>query len=322
MLKRISFILIFSLPSVLSAQKQDTIKPVLKRQWTLSSDYSEEVTVPVDTAFSLFHRLKLADKYSPFNAYSGNYGLPLYQINFFDRVTNPDMFLYSNYYPFMHLPDNPVFMNTQIPFSEMVFSYAGPTDRSDQTFRIRHSQNVNRLLNFGLIYDIVFSLGQYSYQRSDDKTFTLYSSYSGEKYKLYFAAGINNITSVENGGIRDPSQMSTADTRFLEVNLGGLNKAKSILKNRNVLIVQKYTVNKKPAVVPDSVNGKQAQRKFRVDGTFSHIFAWEINRRTYIDYYPKSGFYDTAYINRTFTLDSLISALMRQENSDSGEVLA
>jgi hypothetical protein len=311
MLKRISFILIFSLPSVLSAQKQDTIKPVLKRQWTLSSDYSEEVTVPVDTAFSLFHRLKLVDKYSPFNAYSGNYGLPLYQINFFDRVTNPDMFLYSNYYPFMHLPDNPVFMNTQIPFSEMVFSYAGPTDRSDQTFRIRHSQNVNRLLNFGLIYDIVFSLGQYSYQRSDDKTFTLYSSYSGEKYKLYFAAGINNITSVENGGIRDPSQMSTADTRFLEVNLGGLNKAKSILKNRNVLIVQKYTVNKKPAVVPDSVNGKQAQRKFRVDGTFSHIFAWEINRRTYIDYYPKSGFYDTAYINRTFTLDSLSSGSLK-----------
>ncbi|MBA4322641.1 MAG: hypothetical protein C0408_07480, partial [Odoribacter sp.] len=216
MLKSLICILIFVLPSVLTAQRQDTIKPVIKRQWTLSPDYTEEITVPVDTAFSLFHRHKLADKFSPFNAYSGNYGLPLYQINFFDRITNPEMFLYGYYYPFMHLPDNPVFMNTQTPFTEMVFSYAGPTDRSDQTFRIRHSQNVNRLLNFGLIYDIVYSLGQYSYQRSENKTFTLYTSYSGDKYKFYIAGGINNLISVENGGIKDRSQMNTLNTRELE----------------------------------------------------------------------------------------------------------
>jgi hypothetical protein len=311
MLYRIIFILIFAIPSVLTAQKQDTIKPVVKRIWTLSSDYTEEIPVTVDTAFSLFHRHKLTDKFSPFNAYPGNYGLPLYQINFFDRITNPDMFLYSSYYPHMHLPDNPVFMNTQTPFTEMVFTYAGPADRAEQSFRIRHSQNVNRLLNVGLIYDIVYSLGQYSYQRSDDKTFTLYSSYSGDKYKFYIAGGINNITSVENGGIKSDSLMKTLKTRDLEVNLGGLNKAKNMLKNRNILIVQKYTVNKKPSLTADSLKGNKAQKKFRVDGTFSHIFAWEINRRTYIDYYPKSGFYDTAYISSTFTLDSLSTGSLK-----------
>jgi hypothetical protein len=80
MLYRITFILIFAIPSVLTAQKQDTIKPVVKKIWTLSSDYTEEIPVAVDTAFSLFHRHKLTDKFSPFNAYPGNYGLPLYQI--------------------------------------------------------------------------------------------------------------------------------------------------------------------------------------------------------------------------------------------------
>ncbi len=308
MLKRIIFILIFAVPSVLTAQRQDTISPVIKKQWTLSSDYAEEITVPVDTAFSLFHRHKLTDKFSPFNAYLGNYGLPLYQINFFDRITNPDMFLYSSYYPFMHLPDNAVFMNTQTPFTELVFTYAGPTDRSDQTFRIRHSQNVNRFLNFGLIYDIVYSLGQYNYQRADDKSFTLYSSYTGDRYKLYIAGGINNITSVENGGITDKSLMSTTlDTRVLMVNLGGDNKAKDMLKNRNLLIVQKYIVNKKPSLIADSLNRNKSKKKFRIDGTFSHIFEWEVNRRTYIDYLPKSGFYDTAniYINKNLTQDSL-----------------
>lgn len=305
MLKKILFILLVILPAVANAQKQDTIRPVVKRQWTLSRDYSEEVNIPIDTVFDLFHRNRLMDKYSPFNAYAGNYGLPVYQLNFFDRIADPDMFLYSNYYPFMHLPSNPVFMNTQIPFSEMVFAFAGPADRAEQTFRIRHSQNINRLWNFGLIYDIVYSFGQYIYQRTDDKTFTLYSSYSGDKYKFYISGGINNLSTGENGGIKNDSLMGTLNTRDLEPNLGGLNSAKSILKNRNLLIVQKYTVNKSPVLTADSLNKTGAKRKFRVNGTFSHILLWEVNRRTYVDNSPKSGFYDTTYISNTLTMDSL-----------------
>jgi hypothetical protein len=305
MLKKIIFILILAIPSVSAAQKQDTIKPVLKRQWTLSSDYAEEITVPVDTAFSLFHRHKLADKFSPFNVSLGNYGLPMYQINFFERNINPEMFLKGGYYPFMHLPENALFMNTQMPFSELVFTYGGKSDRSDQTFRVRHSQNVNRFLNFGLIYDIIYSLGQYSYQRSEDKTFTLFSSYTGEKYKLYVAGGINNITSVENGGITDKAQMKILDTRDILVNLGNLNESKTILKNRNLLLVQRYTINKKPSLSGDSLQIENEKKKFRVNGTFSHILAWEVNRKTYIDKLPQSGYYDTCYISKTFTNDSL-----------------
>jgi len=39
-----------------SPENRDTITPVVKKQWTLSKDYSEEIDVPVDTTFSLFHR--------------------------------------------------------------------------------------------------------------------------------------------------------------------------------------------------------------------------------------------------------------------------
>lgn len=299
------------IPAVLSAQTADTVRPVITRQWTLSSDYTEEVNIAVDTTFSLFHRNRLTDKYSPFNAYTGNYGLPQYQISFFDRITDPDMFLYRYYYPFMHLPVNPVFTNTQVPFSEMVFSFAGPRDRAEQTFRVRHSQNVNRFLNFGLIYDIVYSLGQYNYQRADNKTFTLYTSYTGEKYKLYLAGGINNLTSYENGGIADESQMKTFDTKDMEVNLGGLNKAFDILKNRNLLLVQRYTLKNKPLAVTDTISGKSKSGGFRLNGTFSHIMAWEVNKREYSDSYPRSGFYDTIYISDTKTFDTLYSRSLK-----------
>ncbi len=304
MLRRLLIILLF-IPAVVNAQVADTSRPHIKRQYTLSTDYSEEVSIELDTAFSMFHRHRLTDKFSPFNAYPGNYGLPLYQINFFDRITDPDKFLYRYYYPFMHEPSNPVFMDTQLPFTEFIFTFAGPRDRAEQTFRIRHSQNVSPKLNFGLIYDIVYSLGQYRYQRTDDKTFTLFSSYKGNRYELFLSGGINNIASYENGGVADMSQLETFDTRDVEVNLGGLNLAKNELKNRNLLLVQKYTLGNQDQNISDTVSTDKPTRGYRMNGTLSHILEIETNRKSYLDKYPMAGFYSSVFVDSLMTFDSL-----------------
>ncbi len=304
MIRNAAIWILLSISSVLSGQVQDSVKPRILKQWSLSSDFTEEVNVPVDTVFSLFNHYRLADKYSPLNATLGNYGLPFYQLNFFDRITDPDKFLYSYYYPLMYQPDKYVFMNTQVPFTELVWTFAGPRETAEQTFRVRHSQNVNRNLNFGLIYDIVFSLGQYTFQRSDDKNFTFYSSYTGEKYKLYFAAGINKMLANENGGVEDPNALPDFETERLEVKLGGLNKAQSILRNTNLMLVQRYTIGTKTAAASDSGNIKK-QGFFGLSGTFSHIFIIDNNKRTYSDNSPGVGFYDSIYINNDLTFDSL-----------------
>src|SRR5664280_535584 len=252
-----------------STHKTDTIrKPRILRQWTLSQDYSEEIPIQIDTVFSLTDRFKLADKYSPINATLGNYGLPFYQLSFFDRITDPDKFLYAYYYPLMHLPSNTVFMNTQVPYTELDWSFGGPVANSEQTFRVRYSQNINRFINFGLIYDIVFSLGLYNYQRSSDKTFTFYSSYTGDKYKLYFSAGVNNLISYENGGVQKIADLNQANTLDVQTNLGALEVASSTLKNRNLLLVQRYKIGGNPAVKRDSTSHKRPGF-FGLSGTFS-----------------------------------------------------
>jgi hypothetical protein len=304
MIRSVSILLFLVFSAALSGQKQDTIKPRILKQWNLSHDYSEEVKVPFDTVFSLFHRFRLADRYSPLNVTLGNYGLAFYQLNFFDRITDPDRFLYSSYSPVMHLPENALFMNTQIPFTEFTWSYAIPRETSEQTFRFRHSQNVNRFLNFGLIYDIIYDLGQYNYQRAEDKTFTFFSSYTGDKYKLYFSGGINNIKNFENGGIVDKQFLNEQNTRDVPVRLGGLNSAYSMLKNRNILLVQRYTFGGKPVQGKDSTVTKK-QGLFGLSGTFSHILILDANRRAYSDDDPASGFYDTSYVSKEVTFDSL-----------------
>jgi hypothetical protein len=304
MLKKL-FIFFLAFPAVISAQKADTLKHRITRQFTLSADYSEEVSLAFDTTFSLFNHYRRVEKVSEFNAWPGNYGQPLYQLNFFDRITDPDKFVYRYYSPYMHLPDNPVFMDTQVPFTEMSFIFAGPRDRAEQEFKIRHSQNVNRKLNFGLVFDIVYSLGQYAYQRAADRNFSLYSSYTGDKYKLYTQFGNNYTEGLENGGIKDPEQMKTYKTKDIETNLGSLSNAKTIMKNRNFLVVQRFRVNKPLSPQADSAIAGNERKGFRMSGTFSHIFTYDRTKRDYTDSYPLSGFYDTTFISESLTKDSL-----------------
>jgi hypothetical protein len=310
MLRSISILVFLAFFTVLHGQTKETQpKPRILKEWTLSSDFTEEISQPVDTVFSLAQRFRLADRYSPVNATLGNYGLPFYQINFFDRVTDPDKFLYSYYYPLMYVPSRTLFMNTQVPFTELAWSFGGQRQNSEQTFRIRHSQNVNRFLNFGLIYDIVYSLGQYSYQRSDDRDFTFFSSYTGNRYKAYFSAGVNSIVSLENGGVKDIMQIfDYTNMRDVPVNLGGTSNAATKLKNRSILFVQRYTIGGNQ--VKDSTDTKGF---LGLSGTFSHIFASEGNRRSYSDKLPNSGFYDTVFIDHQGapTFDTLSSRYIK-----------
>ena len=78
-----------------------------------------------------------------------------------------------------------------------LYGLSSAREVAEQTFKVRHSQNVNRYLNFGLVFDVVYNLGQYSYQRAINKNLLLIL-HIPEKYKLYFAAGINNISTNEN----------------------------------------------------------------------------------------------------------------------------
>lgn len=300
----ITILIILGLSSVAFSQQPDTLKPKIIRQWSLSKDFTEEVELPFDTLFSLFNRYRLTDRYSPLNATPGSYGLPFYQLNFFDRISDPDKYLLSYFYPLAWQPDHYIFMNTQVPFTELVWTFGSPRQTAEQTFRIRHSQNVNRLLNFGLVYDIVYNLGQYNYQRSSDKNFTFYGSYTGDRYKAYMAFGLNNFRTGENGGIADASQLDDLDTRDVAVNLGGLNKAESLLKNRNFMFVQKYHVGKGIRADGDSVKNT-VPVSHGLNGTFSHILVFDGNRRTYSDNMPTSGFYDSVYISDKSTFDSL-----------------
>jgi hypothetical protein len=293
-------------------ETSDTVnRGKILEQWTFTRDFSAEKPIVFDTLFSLFNRYRIIDSYSPVNAFLGNYGLPYYPLNFFDRITDPDKFLYSGLYHFMHTSDNTTFMNLHVPFSELKWTIGGKRETAEQTFRVKHSQNVNSKLNFGLIFDVIFNLGQYTQQRAEDKTFTFFTSYRGDRYKFYFSTGINNLLGQENGGItgKDVLDVNDSDLRNVRVNLERTNNANSVLKNRNFLVVQRLTfIGKQPDrdILP-VVNTKSQP----FSGTISHIFQVDNTRKKYSDAAPMSGFYDSIFISKQKTFDTLSAITLK-----------
>lgn len=289
-------------------EKDDTVTHV-SRQYKLNDTFTETIDIPLDTLVDTFHRYKKTEEISPFFQNLGNYGLPYVEIDFFDRPVDPEFFIYRHLRYFMHHAGNKLYVDTQVPFTELRWTYGGERQLAEQTLGVRHAQNVNRFFNIGLDLDIIYSLGQYNYQKSDDRAFTFHTSYLGNKYKAFASWSINSLKAYENGGVADPSVLDQYETRDVPVNLGGLNKAISTVKNMNLQVIQKYTVGGgRNDVIADSM---QNEKKRGLSGTFSHIFEYEKGRRIYEDLAPGIGFYDSLYINESVTYDSLYARVLK-----------
>lgn len=323
MIKSLAIPLLFILTLPLGAQV-DTLKGKRStRMFTLSPGYTEIVSVTMDTLITGFQEYKSIEKITPFYTSLGNYGLPVLETDFFKRNRDFDHYPYRYVKPYMHHTANNTFIDTQVPFTELRFFFAGPRNVAEQILGVRHSQNVNRNFNLGLNLDVISSLGQYSYQKAENKSFTLHTSYLGQRYRLFGAWSLNNITRLENGGVAfenltddgsgDPSFLADYDTRDVPVNLDRLNSAGTEMRNRNLLLVQSYRIGGDGG--PDTGRGKREAEgvseekiiegdtvtsgKGRLEGTLTHIMTWDRTGRLYHDSYPLGGFYDTTYISST-----------------------
>ena len=287
------------------AGKTDSITHTT-RQYRLNDTYTGLIDIPLDTLINTFHRHKRTENISPFFQGLGNYGLPYIEMDYFKRSLDPEKFIYRHLQYYMHNADNKLFIDTQVPFTELKWTFGGERQLAEQTLGVRHSQNVNRYFNVGLDLNIIYSLGQYIYQKSDNRAFTFHASYLGDKYKAFASWSLNNLKAYENGGVADPSVLDQFDTRDVPVNLGGLNEAQSRVKDMNFQVVQKYTLGADNENKSDST-----EKKGGVKGTFSHILEYMKGSHAYIDNSAGTGFYDSLYINNSTTYDSLYSRILK-----------
>lgn len=228
------------------------------------------------------------------NSSLGNNGTAIEDLNFnpvFNRGFNQGFNAFNAYY----LPlKETQFFDAQSPFTEAFYVQGS---KEEAFFRLRHTQNVGRKINFGLEYQRINSLGYFPRQTAQHSAIRLHTWLrpGNERYQAMFALAYHKGSSLENGGIT-----LSGDTLFqsgLETNLQlypiSLQNARTDIFSNGLML--RHFFDLVPAK-KDSTGKVVQNRILRLQLTHEYNFF----KNTYIDESPSAD-------NYPFVADSLRS---------------
>ncbi|MBY0244950.1 MAG: putative porin [Sphingobacteriaceae bacterium] len=159
-------------------------------------------TIPIDTTLVGIQNFNVL--YQPRNPTigTGNLGLAARPM-LFENTKNIGFdvgFHTLDYYLLNH--EDIKFYAARTQFSSLYYVTGGD---NEQVFKVIHSQNVNKNLNFALNYNRNGANGDFTFQRGDDLNIGISSWYQGpkKKYNLFASIVINTLKAQENGSIQN-----------------------------------------------------------------------------------------------------------------------
>ena len=263
-----------------------------------------------DTATLNYHDVDVQQNYSLSSAMNGN----ILVSHIESRVVNhrlktiDDPFAWS-LTPYVVTPQQQRYFNTTTPYSNIAYKKGFTSGHEENDIDFLFTANVNRRLNLGIEMDYLNSVGHY--QNTAGKLYrgSLWGSYTGAHYSMHAAFGWSRLSSFDNGGLQDVSQ------------LGGSLSAEDIPVRMNAMTGYRYLsgyLHNQYAITTDReyhdsveviIDGRREKRdtvkvQYIPLMTFSHIFETNNSNRRYIEKTANQGFYDNTYYNQSKTNDS------------------
>jgi len=266
--------------------------------------------VAIDTALHGVHIYNPMDKQSISSTTLGNFGSP-YQSNvYFDRPEVDFLFsdVYNAYYKnYKTLP----YVNSRTPFTILSYGSGGPKTYAEESVSFLFSQNVNKDINFGAYFDLIYGRGRYSDQSTRHKNYGAYASYDKEKYHAYFNIGANVLENYENGGFGSSDAWDDTNVTNPSSGIGGqainypvrIDGARSYLKSQFITLNHKYNIG----VMREVETEDSVEMEFVPALNLVHQFKFEVDVKQYEDDDAVTSYYDTAYINSSSSMDSVRS---------------
>ncbi len=281
--------------------------------WKISEDFADETQCSPDTATLNFqefttpvYRNTLASEWL------GNLGSPSQSAIFYQRketdYTGDFLFKHTFYDQYLGAKDA-FFYNTKRPYSNITYTSGGLLNHEEDHLTAGLSINATSKLNFGFFADYKYGRGSYDNQSTDDLNGYLNGSYKGEKYSIYFIAGLNNFKQFENGGLANDNSQYSDETYNQPVNL---NNAWSEYKSFYFWVNQQYNIGY------DKIDQNDSElTEFIPLMTIGYTTKYEYSRKKYLetsiptdlptDSLKLSRYkfiYNNNYYSRTSTLDT------------------
>ncbi len=279
------------------------------RSWHLVNGLSTVDSVAVDTSYLDWPMRDAINNYSIANSYNGNIVSPVESKLFFDR-TNKTGFLFGKAFdPFILTGSDVRFYKTNIAYSTVSLKKGFTTYREDNDLDFMFTGNVTRRTNLGLTLNYLNGVGHYDSQAGKSFAGSVFGSYNGNHYSCMGAVMFNTLSSFDNGGIQDVTQ------------LGGVLKAEDIPVRLNAMSGMKYISGiwnhaysicvereRKETIRPRRGSKEEPRDTIIIEyvpvTTFRHVL--DINQSThrYVEQTSKQNFYENTYFNTRSTADS------------------
>lgn len=283
-------------------KKKDKPKiPSIIKTWSIADQGALIRTSELDTALAFYHNYLPFNQTSISNTFTGNNGGAYISNDFFKRTYNSDFYFTRSFDAYFLTPAQIQYFNTTTPYSMLDYSQSDNKSLHNETrFNVFVSQNVNKKLNFGFIYNQTRSQGQYLYQTNRFHNIGIFSSYLSDRFVSHSNIIFNRLSGQENGGLESGQALiSATKTENFSVKL---DDATSSLLNNNLFTVNEYRVGK---TVESTDTASAAAEIFIPRVGFIHELEVSGNKRKFMETNAKGSFFNNIYADSLTTNDSV-----------------
>ncbi|MDD3405985.1 MAG: putative porin [Paludibacteraceae bacterium] len=297
------------------AQSQEGDIPSQKRtlpksdvhSWNIDERFGFKDSVAVDTLITSYQDNNPVNNYSIANSWNGNLGSPLQSKIYFDRTNKTDYLFSLPYDAYMITPENVSFFSTKTPYSQLVYRSALPKYSEEDYFKALLTMNANKRLNIGGLFNYIYARGQYANQGAELINGGFWMSYENKHYSGNAVIMFNRFKNHENGGISDPAFIlnpssivgsSSYSSKDIPTNLTGVVSG---YNNDIYFYNQRYRFGKD---MERKVGEDSVATEFVPISSIIHTIKFENARRRYYETTVPAAFYDSTFLNNSYTNDS------------------
>lgn len=183
--------------------------PVDIRAWTIDGKYGNQMPTYVDTMAHQIQNRNLSEGVNGHYNSLGNLGSPRLNHIFMERSDiGGDFIFLRTFDQFYVAPDQFRYYNTKSPYLNVTYDFCGSKNTGDDHVKVTYTNNVNRRVNFGGLFDYMYGQGYYDAQSTSYMGSSAWVSYLGDKYDLHLQYTHNHMKLAENGGITDENYIT------------------------------------------------------------------------------------------------------------------
>ena len=315
-----------------TSKKAEIIYVTRIRIWHLDPFLGDKKIADLDTIPLHFQNMTFPEKSNTVGSQNlANIGSPFQSKIFLDR-TEKTSFLFGKVYEnWLTAPEDQFYYNTTTPYTNLRYlTTFGNEPSAEENFKFLFTVNVNKYLNIGVDYEILYARGFYNHNSNRDKLANIFGNYQGPRYEAFWKLSFNYMENFENGGITDdefitkPMLKSGGLSQYESINIPvAFSNAKSLYRSTQFFLNHKYHLGfeRMDIVKTDSITAKKAVTPATPDTTitfvpvssFIHTLYLDLGQRSYSSTSANLNYYDNAFLNNGYTADT--AALLEVRNT-------